>query len=77
MPPNSEPGDLIAIVDGLKTPYVVRLKNTADKGFMRDGVHYFVRAYELVGECFIFGTMDGGLHGGLYGSKYMAPCTIV
>lgn len=50
VPPGTISGDLVAILLGAKTPYVLR------RNSRRDG-------FELVGECYVDGMMDGEMMG--------------
>jgi hypothetical protein len=49
VPAGTREGDLVAIVSGTKTPFVLR----------RDGKAKGTEAFELVGECYVDGMMDG------------------
>jgi len=46
-PAETEPGDLVVIFPGFSAPYVLRRAGTAP------------RTYEMVGECYVCGVMDG------------------
>ena len=47
VPPLCKPGDVVCIILGAQTPYIIR-RSTDDES-----------TYELVGECYIHGMMDG------------------
>lgn len=50
VPPGAQKGDQIFLVDGAPTPYVLRLRSVAVGGDSE---------FELVGECYVHGAMDG------------------
>lgn len=45
VPPLSRPGDIVYIILGMQTPFVLRQKDD--------------HRYELVGECYVHDIMDG------------------
>ena len=51
VPQGSRPGDLLVVILGAKTPYVLRRC-----GRVKD-------SFELVGECYVDGMMDGEMMG--------------
>lgn len=56
VPPGSEVGDMICILRGLNTPFVLReTKSTGKRRTKRDKK----RRVQLVGEAYIHGMMDG------------------
>ncbi len=48
VPPLCKPGDLVYIILGAETPYIVCRRRSADQS-----------TYELLGECYVHGMMDG------------------
>jgi hypothetical protein len=48
VPPRSEPGDLIYILHGTQTPFALRRCTEGSPDI-----------YDLVGECYVHGVMDG------------------
>lgn len=49
-PAHAKPGDVICILRGGQTPFVLRPKGTSDDG---------AQLWELVGDCYVHGIMDG------------------
>lgn len=47
IPRHAKPGDVVWLIDGVPTPYVLRSRETVDGG------------WEFVGDCYVHGVMNG------------------
>ncbi|KFY02923.1 hypothetical protein O988_01811 [Pseudogymnoascus sp. VKM F-3808] len=53
VPAGSQKGDLVFVIEGAETPFVLR------HSVRKDGDHIIDSTYELIGECYVHGMMDG------------------
>jgi hypothetical protein len=51
----------------------LRLRNTEDERYVKNGVKWYRRVYDIVGECYV----HGGMNGQLFSEYYLAECVIV